>query len=100
MKTKACEICRSKIEFGQIEKHHIVPVRLTQKAGIPESRILTLCHNCHQELHRWYSAKVAGVSYNTKTKLFETRSHLEMCREYESTFDSFVKYKREQMKAH
>ena len=100
LEKKICEVCGHKIDFGEIEKHHIVPMRLTKEAGIPESRILTLCHDCHQELHMWYSAKVASMSYNTKTKRFETKSRLEMCREYESTFDSFVKYKRGQTKTY
>ena len=96
MKAKTCELCGGKIDLGWIEKHHIVPLEVTQQAGLPESRIVTLCHNCHQELHNWYSAKVVDMAYDTKRKRFEPKSWSEMFTEYESTFDSFVNYKREQ----
>ncbi len=92
---KTCEACGLKIELGLIEKHHIVPTEFTQQAGLPESRVVTLCHDCHQELHRWYSAKVAHVAYDTKAKRFETKSWLRIAKEHESTFDSFVQHKRE-----
>ena len=93
---KACDTCGRKIDLGWIEKHHIIPIEVTQQAGLPESRIATLCHDCHHELHSWYSVKVAPMAYNTKAKRFETKSWLGLSKEYESTFNSFIRHKREQ----
>ena len=97
MKRRICELCKRNIELGTVEKHHIIPVEVTRQAGLRESRIITLCNNCHQELHSWYSAKVSNVSYDTRKKRFQPKSWLELYREYESTFDSFVRYKTEQI---
>ncbi len=96
MKRQICEFCEHNIELGAVEKYHIIPVDVTRQAGIPESRIVTSCHSCHQELHNWYSAKVSDVAYDTMTKRFQPKSWSELYREYESTFESFVKYKKEQ----
>jgi predicted HNH restriction endonuclease len=100
MKTKTCEICGSKIELGWVEKHHVVPMDVTQQAGVPESKIVTLCHSCHQELHRWYLAKVVKVAYDTKSRRFKSKSWAEMLRGYDYAFDSFVEYKRKQSAEH
>ncbi len=96
MKRQICELCEHNIELGAVEKHHIIPIVVTRQAGIPESRIVTSCHSCHQELHNWYSAKVSNLDYDTKEKRFQRKSCLEFYRECESTFESFVKYKKEQ----
>ena len=92
---KACDTCGRKIDLGWAEKHHIIPIEVTQQAGLPESRIATLCHDCHHELHSWYSVKVAPMAYNTKAKRFETKSWLGLSKEYESTFNSCIRPKRE-----
>ena len=93
---KACDTCGRKIDLGWIVKHHIIPVEVTQQADLRESRIAALSHDCHHELHSWYSAKVAPMAYDTRAKRFEAKSWLGLSKEYESTFNSFVRHKREQ----
>ena len=98
MGKETCELCGYESEVGSIEKHHVVPREVMEQAGLPESRVVRLCCNCHRELHRWYSTKVADVNYDSETKRFRAQSWLEMVKEYQPAFDSFVKYKEEQKK--
>ena len=96
MEKKTCEVCGHEIELGALEEYRVVPTQLTEQASMPESRVANLCSNCHQELHKWYLTKVSDMAYDTEAKRFRTKSPLEMIREYEATFDSFVRYKQKQ----
>ncbi len=99
MGRESCELCGYRGEPGTVEKHHIVPIEVTERAGVPESRIIALCQSCHRELNRWYSVKVADTGYDTSLNRFRPKSPLEMVREYEFAFNTFAKYKQEQKKA-
>ena len=96
MEKKTCEVCGYESEIGALEKHRVVPTQFTEQADMPESRIARLCSHCHQELHKWYLTKVADMAYDTEAKRFINKSPLEMIREYEASFNSFVRYKHEQ----
>ena len=98
MTRETCEICRYRFEAEAMEPHHIVPQQITEEAGMPESQIIRLCPNCHQEIHSWYRAKVPHIRYDIMTKQFVEKSCLEMIREYQATFHGFAEYKREQRK--
>jgi predicted HNH restriction endonuclease len=97
MGKKTCEICGKAIESGFVETHHVVPVEVTTKAGVPDSRVVTLCGDCHQEVHRWYSGKVTDMAYDPRTLKFRAKSWPEMVKEYESAYDSFVRYKQKRI---
>ena len=99
MRKQNCEVCGCVSDVGTIEEHHVVPVKFTEQAGIPESQAVRLCYNCHREVHDWYSAKVIGMAYDPKTKQFRDKSSLEMVKEYQVEFNRFVNYKRGQRKA-
>ena len=99
MGEKICELCQYESELGATEKHHVVPTGVTEQAGIPESKIVRLCCNCHREVHTWYSAKVVNLAYDPGAKRFKVKSWLEMVKEYQSAFDGFMRYKKEQKKA-
>lgn len=94
MRKEGCELCGSRVDPGHIERHHVVPTHVTGQAGLPESQTLRLCRDCHREVHAWYSARVSDTAYDIKTKRFRTRSWLEMAKEYNSAFDSYMKYKK------
>lgn len=97
MRRVMCEVCGYRIEPGYLERHHVVPTDITEQAGLTESQTLSLCTNCHREVRTWYSGKVSDMAYDLKTKRFKDKSCLEMVREYQATFDGFVKYKKKQM---
>ncbi len=99
MREESCELCGYKGQPTDIEIHHIVPKKLTEQAGMPESQTISLCGNCHREVHTWCSTKVSDVVYDLKTKGFRKRSWLEMVKEYQSAFSSFAKYNKGQLKA-
>lgn len=94
MAKKTCQLCGYKTEHTATEEHYIVPTEVTEQAGMPKSKIVELCPNCHRELHRWYSLKVADMAYDTKMKRFRAKSPLEMVKEYESAYRVFVEYKK------
>ena len=98
MRKERCELCGYRIEPGYIERHHVVPTHVTEQAGLPESQTLRLCSNCHREVHTWYSAKVSDTAYDPKIKRFRTKSWLEMAKEYDSAFNSYMKYKKKRTK--
>ncbi len=99
MEKNTCQVCRYQSQLGAIEEHHIIPTQVTERAGVPPSQTLRLCCNCHREVHDWCLTKVSGVTYDSKAKAFRDRSWLEMVKEYQSVFNSFAKYKKEQREA-
>ena len=94
MVKKTCELCGHEAELEALENHHIVPGEVREKAGIQRSKMVRLCPNCLGELHKWYSARVAARTYDTKMKRFKARSPLEMVKEYEAAYRMFEEYKR------
>ena len=99
MRDETCELCGYRGQPATTEIHHIVPKELTEQAGMPESQTISLCGNCHREVHTWCSAKVSDVVYDIKTKGFRERSWLEMVKEYQSAFSSFAKYNKRREEA-
>ncbi|MBA7702465.1 hypothetical protein ES703_111233 [subsurface metagenome] len=65
---------------------------------MPESATMSLCCNCHYELHAWYRMKVTNMSYDPDIKRFRDKSWDENVGDYEAAFNSFNKYKNEQRK--
>ena len=96
MGKKTCALCGYESEPGTIGTHLVIPTEISQQSDILESRITRLCRNCRQELAEWYSSKVTNIVYDTKAKRFRAKSSPEMAREYESAYDSFVKYKQKE----
>ena len=99
MKDETCELCGYRGRPATTEIHHIVPKELTEQAGMRESQSVRLCCNCHREVHVWYKAKVSDVVYSARTKEFRAKSWLEMVKEYQSAFNSFVKYNKRREEA-
>ena len=94
----ACEICGYQSQLGAIEKHHIIPIEVTEEAGIQKSQTVDLCCNCHREVHAWYSAKVMDIAYDPASQRFKDKSSLETVKAFQAAFNSFSKYKNEQKK--
>ena len=95
---ETCELCGHVSQLWAIETHHIVPKELTSQAGIPDSATVTLCSNCHREVHTWYSKRVFDMTYDTMAKRFRPRSSVEMVKEYEAAYKAFAEYKKSQRK--
>ncbi len=96
MRKGKCELCGRQIDFGIIERHHVIPPEVTEEAGLPESKTLRVCSNCHREVHTWYSARVSDMYYDSEAKRFTSRASPEVAKEYKSAFDNFVKYRKGQ----
>ncbi len=94
MRKETCYICRHGIKREDVRKHRIVPKVFIELCGIVDSGAITLCINCYNEVSDWYIKRVYGLTYDTGTKGFRYKSPNEMVKEYQSAFDSFVKYKR------
>ncbi len=98
MGRQSCDLCGYHGEPNLLAEHLAIPLAVTREAGVAESRIITLCQNCHRELDRWYSVKVADTSYDTSLNRFRPKTAQEMVREYEFAFNMFAKYKGAQKK--
>ena len=95
MRGETCELCGYQSQLVAMEKHHIVPTDITEHSGMPASQAVRLCCNCHREVHTWYPMKVRDMAYDSRAKQFRPKSGLEMVKEYQTAFNSFVKYKKE-----
>lgn len=96
MGKETCDLCGYRSELGAIEKHHIVPRNITERAGISESATVRLCSNCHREVSNWYSQNVAEMAYDPGTKRFRQKSPNELVKEYEAAYKVFATYKKGQ----
>ncbi len=94
MVRETCELCGCNSELGTLEKHHIVPVEITQQAGFPESKVVELCRSCIQELNRWNRLKVRDMVYDASIKRFRPKSLPEMVKEYEISYRAFGECKK------
>ena len=95
---ETCELCGYVSQLWALETHHIVPKELTSEAGMPDSATVTLCSNCHREVHAWYSKTVFDMTYDPATKQFRTKSLVEMVKEHEAAYRVFAQYKTGQRK--
>ena len=98
MVKSTCEVCGYQSQRGDIKKYHIVPREVTMEAGIIRGRKIALCNNCHKELDELCSKVVADMTYDTKSKQFRAKSPQEMVKEYETAYQRFARYKKEQQK--
>ena len=98
MTKETCELCGYRGEPGTITKYRIVPIRVTEEAGLAESATVRLCSNCHREVGYWYSRSVCDITYDPKTQQFRQKSSRELVKEYEASYRVFAEYKRGQMK--
>ena len=93
-----CEVCGYQSERREVNKYHIVPSEVMRKVGRLRSRKIALCNNCHQELDEFYLKVVPDMTYDTKMKQFRVKSPQEMVKEYETAYQRFTRYKKEQQK--
>jgi hypothetical protein len=98
MEKKACQLCGGEVEPEAVVKHYVVPKEIMEQAGIQRSKIVRLCPNCYEELQRWYTAKVADMTYDTEIKRFRAKSPLEMVKEYKIAYQRFARYKKGQQR--
>jgi len=91
-----CESCGCVTEPGTAQTLHIVPIEVTQKAGMPHSATVVLCSNCYTEIGTWYAKRVSTLVYKPETKRFEHKSSVEMVREYENICKAFFDYRKRQ----
>ena len=96
MGKETCELCGYRSELRTIEKHHIVPRKVTEQAGVPESATVRLCGNCRREVDNWYSQNVFDMAYDPGTKRFRQKALNELVKEYEAAYRVFVAYKKGQ----
>ena len=93
---ETCELCGYAGQHWTAETHHIIPKEITSPAGMPDSATVTLCSNCHREVHTWYANKVFDLTYDSMSKRFRPRSKAEMAKEYRVAYRVFAKYKKGQ----
>ena len=98
MVEETCELCGYRSQLGAVEEHRIIPINITEQAGMSKSQTLRMCCNCHRELDTWYSAKVTEMVYDFNIQRFRTKTSVEMDEEYQSVFNGFVTYKKKQKK--
>ena len=96
MVKSTCEVCGYQSQRGDIKKYHIVPTEVTREIGKLRGGKIALCNNCHKEIDELCSKVVADMTYDTGSKRFRAKSPQEMAKEYETAYQRFARYKKEQ----
>ena len=95
----ACELCGHLARHGTLRKHYVVPVELTREAGMPDATAVFLCDNCYTEINTWYASNVSTLIYKPESKRFESKSVIELVRDYENIYKAFAENKKRQQKS-
>src|SRR3972149_8247013 len=98
MGEEICEVCGYRRQLGGVEKRPIFPREIIEQAGITRWQIINICSNCQIELSKWYSLKVAPMEYSVKAQRFSYKTSAQMVDEYQSAFNSYIKYKKKRIK--
>ena len=93
-KRKVCQACGYRGTRRAIVIHPIVFEETAEQTMVSGGRTALLCTNCRIELMAWYSRKISWLTYDSRSKRYIPRSREEMAREYEATFEAFIKYKK------
>jgi hypothetical protein len=70
----ACELC---LREKPVTEHHLIPRTLHSTKWFEKnftkaemrSRLISLCEDCHTNIHKFHSEKELGKNFNTKEKL-------------------------------
>lgn len=92
-----CKICGFS-ESGSLKMYSIIPEEIAEKADLKRAPKVKLCPNCRRELKKWFSVKIADMAYDSMQKQFMPKSPQALAREYEISYDWFVRNKRDQLK--
>jgi predicted RNA-binding Zn-ribbon protein involved in translation (DUF1610 family) len=98
MGKETCYICGREIEPEAAVVHRIVPEEVAALYGVSDSRTMTLCLECGDEVHDWCHKRVSTITYDCGIKRFRARTPTEIVKEYESALGSFARYKKERRK--
>ena len=93
-----CEVCGYQSQRGDINDYHIVPREIMREASKRRGRKIALCLKCRKELDELCLKVVANMTYDTASKQFRAKSPPEMVKEYETAYQRFARYKKEQQK--
>ena len=99
MDETVCELCGKISELSALEIHYIVPddtTETTEETGASGSATAILCHECHQEIHEWYTKNVSTTAYNLAIQRFAPKPPADMAKEYKAAFETFAQYKKRQ----
>ncbi len=87
-----CELCECEEE--ELTKHHLIPKKLHRKNWVKKiyttdqlHQTISLCKNCHQEIHRFIPHNDMGKTFNTLSSLL---SHPQVSK--------YVKWRKKKLK--
>ncbi len=83
---------------GALTEHPIIPEEIAGEAGLKRTPKVKACPNCRRELEKWFSAKIADTVYDSMAKQFVTKSPRELAREYETSYEWFVRNRGAQLR--
>ena len=95
----ACALCGHLARHETLKKHYVVPIELTRKAGMPDATAVYLCDDCYTEINTWYASNVSTLIYKPESKRFESKSVIELVREYENVYRAFAEYRKQRQKS-
>lgn len=92
-----CAICGFS-GFDSLKKYSIIPEEIAKTAGLKRAPTVKVCPNCWCELEKWFSAKIADMAYDSMLKQFVPKSPQDLAREYEVSYEWFVRNRGDQLK--
>ncbi len=94
MAREKCPACHQKVAPGSIQDHPIIPAEVTRAGGIGQPQTFRLCEDCRRALASWYTARVHHSDFDPATRRFRPKSSLELVKEYQQVFASFLEVRR------
>ncbi len=92
-----CAICGFS-GLSSLKKYPVIPEEIAKEAGLKRAPMVKACPNCWRELEKWFSAKIADTAYDSMVKQFMPKSSQDLAREYEVSYEWFVRNKQDQLK--
>ena len=97
MRERTCRICSCSLNRENLVQHKVVPESVAIEAGLA-AKTVALCPSCSQEVQNWYRKKVFHMNYDVVAKQFVPKSPVELVKEYEGVYKTFVRYKKVALK--
>jgi len=97
-KRKVCQACGYRGTRRAIVTHPVVLEETAEETMTSGGKTALLCKSCRDELMGWCARKISHLTYDLQSQRYRPRTREEMGREYEATFEAFIKYKKRMQK--
>ena len=92
-----CAICGIS-GSGSIKEYPVIPENIVEEAGLKGTPKVKVCPGCWRELEKWFASRVADTAFDTNRKQFLPKPPRDLAREYEVSYEWFVRNRGAQLR--